>query len=906
MSEKIVLLDGNSIMNRAFYGIPILTNSQGTYTNAVYGFLNIMLKILDEESPNYMIVAFDVKKPTFRHERYAEYKGTRKGMPEELKAQMPIIKEVLQAMNIKIIERAGYEADDILGTIARNSEKEGLAVSLVSGDRDLLQIATDRIQIRIPKTKRNGTEIEDYYTKYVIEKYGVEPLQIIDLKGLMGDAADNIPGVPSIGEKTATKIIKEFGSVENAIENIDKVMPNKARESLRENVDKAMLSKELATIKTDCELDYTLEEATIDDMFNEEAVKLFKQLEFKNLLSRIQCSDVLQKQLELEVINVDNLADSERIFADIIKQYSGALSNGVADLRKEGQAFKAIGLRLCNIDQQNLAFIAYEKDKVVCLKEEGFITFDYIIDKIKSLLDNKVMVVINDVKSQLSFLDKKDSEYISTVVNTDYIFDIALAGYLIKPLSDTYNYDDLAKDYSNIMLPSMKELIGKDKKQSQEVINEHMVQGYEYDAYVNFAFCENVVKELFNTSMMNLMLDIELPLAYTLYDMEKRGIKAKEDELKSYGERLQKRIEDLELLIYDLAGEQFNINSPKQLGVALFEDLALPCKKKTKSGYSTSADVLESLKNQHPVVSMVLQYRTLSKLNSTYCEGLLKVIGDDGRIHSSFNQTETRTGRISSTEPNLQNIPVRTELGREMRKFFTARDGWVLVDADYSQIELRVLADISGDKNMIDAFKNNQDIHAITASQVFNMPLDFVTGEMRSRAKAVNFGIVYGIGAYSLAKDIGVTNKEAKNYIESYLKHYRGIDKYMHDVVEKAKDTGYVETVFGRRRYLPELSASNGMTRAFGERVARNAPIQGTAADIIKIAMIKVDKRLAEENLEARLVLQVHDELIVECPSHESMRVAMILQEEMEKAVSLSVPLVADSAVGKTWYDAKG
>ena len=905
MSEKIVLLDGNSIMNRAFYGIPILTNSQGTYTNAVYGFLNIMLKILDEESPNYMIVAFDVKKPTFRHERYAEYKGTRKGMPEELKAQMPIIKEVLQAMNIKIIERAGYEADDILGTIARNSEKEGLAVSLVSGDRDLLQIATDRIQIRIPKTKRNGTEIEDYYTKDVIEKYGVEPLQIIDLKGLMGDAADNIPGVPSIGEKTATKIIKEFGSVENAIENIDKVMPNKARESLRENVDKAMLSKELATIKTDCELDYTLEEATIDDMFNEEAVKLFKQLEFKNLLSRIQCSDVLQKQLELEVINVDNLADSERIFADIIKQYSGALSNGVADLRKEGQAFKAIGLRLCNIDQQNLAFIVYEKDKVVCLKEEGFITFDYIIDKIKSLLDNKVMVVINDVKSQLSFLDKKDSEYISTVVNTDYIFDIALAGYLIKPLSDTYNYDDLAKDYSNIMLPSMKELIGKDKKQSQEVINEHMVQGYEYDAYVNFEFCENVVKELFNTSMMNLMLDIELPLAYTLYDMEKRGIKAKEDELKSYGERLQKRIEDLELLIYDLAGEQFNINSPKQLGVILFEKMEMPFAKKTKTGYSTSADVLEKLRSEHPIVNYILEYRQLTKLKSTYADGLANYIEEDNRIRSTFNQMITATGRISSTEPNLQNIPVRLPIGREIRKVFVPEDGYVFVDADYSQIELRVLAHMSNDEKLIEAYKSDQDIHRITASQVFGIPLEEVTSLQRRNAKAVNFGIVYGISSFGLGQDLNITRKEAEGYIKSYFATYPRVKEYLDKLVSSAKEDGYITTLYDRRRPIPELSSSNFMQRSFGERVAMNSPIQGTAADIIKIAMIRVNDRLCKEGLKSRLLLQIHDELLIETHESEVEEVKKILSEEMHGAAALNVPLEIDMNVGNTWYDVK-
>ena len=912
MSEKIVLLDGNSIMNRAFYGIPILTNSQGTYTNAVYGFLNIMLKILDEESPKYMVVAFDVKKPTFRHERYAEYKGTRKGMPEELRAQMPIIKDVLKAMNIKIIERAGYEADDILGTIARNSEREGLEVSLVSGDRDLLQIATDKIQIRIPKTKRNGTEIEDYYTQDVIEKYGVEPLQIIDLKGLMGDAADNIPGVPSIGEKTATKIIKEFGSVENAIENIDKVMPNKARESLRENVDKAMLSKELATIKTDCELDYTLEETTIDDMFNEEAVKLFKQLEFKNLLSRIQSSDVLQKQLELEVINIDNLADSEKVFSDIIAKYAGVFENGVADLRNvanidkdDSKSFKAIGIRLCNLDDQKLVLIAYEENKVVCLKEEGFITYDYIIDKIKTLLNNKVMIVINDVKSQLKFIDTADSEYISTVVNTNYIFDIALAAYLIKPLSDTYNYDDLAKDYSNVMLPSMKDLIGKDKKQSAEVINEHMMQGYVYDCYVNYAFCGNVVKELSNTNMMDLMLDIELPLAYTLYDMEKRGIKAKEDELKSYGKRLQKRIEDLELLIYDMAGEKFNINSPKQLGVILFEKMQMPFAKKTKTGYSTSADVLEKLRSEHPIVNYILEYRQLTKLKSTYADGLANYIEEDKRIRSTFNQMITATGRISSTEPNLQNIPVRLPIGREIRKVFVPEDDYVFVDADYSQIELRVLAHMSNDEKLIEAYKSDQDIHRITASQVFGIPLEEVTSLQRRNAKAVNFGIVYGISSFGLGQDLNITRKEAEGYIKSYFATYPGVKEYLDKLVSSAKENGYISTLYNRRRPIPELASSNFMQRSFGERVAMNSPIQGTAADIIKIAMIRVNDRLCKEGLKSRLLLQIHDELLIETHKDEVEEVKKILSEEMHGAAALNVPLEIDMNVGDTWYDVK-
>lgn len=905
MSDKIVLLDGNSIMNRAFYGIPILTNSQGLYTNAVYGFLNIMLKILEEESPKYMVVAFDVKKPTFRHERYAEYKGTRKGMPDELRAQMPVIKDVLKVMNITIIEKAGYEADDILGTIARNSEKQGLEVSLVSGDRDLLQIATDKIQIRIPKTKRNGTEIEDYYTQDVIDKYGVEPLQIIDLKGLMGDAADNIPGVPSIGEKTATKIIKEFGSVENAIENIDKVMPNKARESLRENVDKAILSKELATIKTDCELDYTLEDALIDNMFNEEAVKMFKMLEFKSLLSRIKCAETLNKELELDVKVVTDLTESESIFTTIVDKYHGLLMDGVETLRNSVVNVKGVGVRITQLSDTRMVYLSYEDDKVVCIREEGFISFGYILDKIKYLLDNKVLLVFNDIKSQLKYFDKEESEYIEDNLNSNYIFDVAIADYLIKPLADTYNYDDLAKDYKGIMLPSLKELLGKDKKQSQDIIDAHMHQSNVYDSYVSYLVCESVVKELANAEMMELMLDIELPLAYTLFDMEKRGIKAKEEELKIYGERLQRRIEDLELLIYDMAGEKFNINSPKQLGVILFEKMEMPFAKKTKTGYSTSADVLEKLRSEHDIINYILEYRQLTKLKSTYADGLAGYIEEDKRIRSTFNQMITATGRISSTEPNLQNIPVRLPIGREIRKVFVPEDGYVFVDADYSQIELRVLAHMSCDNKLIEAYKSDQDIHRITASQVFGIPLAEVTDLQRRNAKAVNFGIVYGISSFGLGQDLNITRKEADSYIKSYFATYPEVKNYLDDLVENAKKDGYITTLYKRRRPIPELSSSNFMQRSFGERVAMNSPIQGTAADIIKIAMIRVNDRLRKEGLKSRLLLQIHDELLIEAHESEVEDVKSILSEEMHRASSLNVPLEIDMNVGGTWYDVK-
>ena len=619
------------------------------------------------------------------------------------------------------------------------------------------------------------------------------------------------------------------------------------RKKLRENKDSAYMSRMLGEIKLDIPIDTDINHYLVNCTQPDEASRMMAKLELFSLIDKFKLKEV----------------ESAEETPKEKKKYSLNEKNTIDLLGKE--------------------LYIYSNSK-----SKGDIDYLYIIEENEIIKTTDVDTVLKSENKKYVYSSKELFAYADKTgfEIKNLVFDITLASYLLNPNSSSYDIDKLNGEYE------VETYDGEDE--------------FLCNIAPMIDLCNILEKKIEQCNQKKLLNEIEIPLSNVLARMENLGFAVDKQGIEDFGKMLKENIENLKSEIYNSVGREFNINSPKQLGVALFEDLALPCKKKTKSGYSTSADVLESLKNQHPVVSMVLQYRTLSKLNSTYCEGLLKVIGDDGRIHSSFNQTETRTGRISSTEPNLQNIPVRTELGREMRKFFTAREGWVLVDADYSQIELRVLADISGDKNMIDAFKNNQDIHAITASQVFNMPLDFVTGEMRSRAKAVNFGIVYGIGAYSLAKDIGVTNKEAKNYIESYLKHYSGIDKYMHDVVEKAKDTGYVETVFGRRRYLPELSASNGMTRAFGERVARNAPIQGTAADIIKIAMIKVDKRLTEENLEARLVLQVHDELIVECPSHESMRVAMILQEEMEKAVSLSVPLVADSAVGKTWYDAKG
>ena len=845
---KLLVVDGNSILNRAFYGIRLLTTKDGQFTNAIYGFLTMLLKIQEDVTPDAVAIAFDLKAPTFRHKAYDGYKSNRKGMPEELHQQLQPLKDLLTLLGYTIITKEGYEADDILGTLSHTCKVNGDECVLATGDRDSLQLINDKVTVRLASTKGGKANAILYDEKKIMEDYGVTPRQLIEIKAIQGDSSDCIPGVPGIGPKGAGDLIQRFNNLDYIYENLDTIdIKDGMRKKLRENKDSAYMSRMLGEIKLDIPIDTDINHYLVNCTQPDEASRMMAKLELFSLIDKFKLKEV----------------------------------ESAEETPKEKKKYSLNEKNTIDLSGKELYIYSNSKSK-------GDIDYLYIIEENEIIKTTDVDTVLKSENKKYVYSSKELFAYADKIgfEIKNLVFDITLASYLLNPNSSSYDIDKLNGEYE------VETYDGEDE--------------FLCNIAPMIDLCNILEKKIEQCNQKKLLNEIEISLSNVLAKMENLGFAVDKQGIEDFGKMLKENIENLKSEIYNSVGREFNINSPKQLGVALFEDLALPCKKKTKSGYSTSADVLESLKNQHPVVSMVLQYRTLSKLNSTYCEGLLKVIGDDGRIHSSFNQTETRTGRISSTEPNLQNIPVRTELGREMRKFFTAREGWVLVDADYSQIELRVLADISGDKNMIDAFKNNQDIHAITASQVFNMPLDFVTGEMRSRAKAVNFGIVYGIGAYSLAKDIGVTNKEAKNYIESYLKHYSGIDKYMHDVVEKAKDTGYVETVFGRRRYLPELSASNGMTRAFGERVARNAPIQGTAADIIKIAMIKVDKRLTEENLEARLVLQVHDELIVECPSHESMRVAMILQEEMEKAVSLSVPLVADSAVGKTWYDAKG
>ena len=856
---RLLVVDGNSIVNRAFYGIRPLTTKDGQFTNAIYGFLTMLYKIKNEENPDAVAIAFDLKAPTFRHKAYAGYKATRKGMPEELASQMAPLKELLTLLGYKLVVCEGYEADDILGTLAKACEKSGNECVIATGDRDSLQLVSDKTSVHLCSNKQDII----YTPQKIMEDYGVTPRELIEIKAIQGDTSDNIPGVAGIGPKGAGDLIQRYHSVEYIYEHLDELeIKDGVRRKLTASKDNAILSRMLGEINCSAPVDTDIESYVVNMQDGGACARYMAKLELFSLIEKYNInadnaenseSTKEEKRKNLEVVKIQN---SEELFEK---------------LKNKDKVFLKFDIE--NGEFNSFAVIADEK---VCVSAD-----EQLFNRI--LCDKDLAKYTRNIKTVYAYADKNNL----TVNNI--VFDVELAAYLIEPSSKDYSDENLCAAYE-IALP---------------LCNDEENEKYRaFDCYE--ALCGKLYDMIKAHGQEKLLTDIEIPLARVLARMENIGVCVDREGIERYGEMLTAQIKELENAIYESADCKFNINSPKQLGKVLFEDLKLPCKKKTKSGYSTNAEVLESLRYQHPVVDMVLRYRTLSKLNSTYCEGLLKVIADDGRIHSSFNQTETRTGRISSTEPNLQNIPVRTELGREMRKFFCARDGWVLVDADYSQIELRVLAHISGDENMIKAFKDNEDIHAITASQVFNMPLDMVTPIMRSRAKAVNFGIVYGIGAFSLAKDIGVSNKEAKHYIDSYLEHYSGVDSYMKNVVEKANADGYVETMFGRRRNLPELTSGKHMLRAFGERVARNMPIQGTAADIIKIAMIRVDERIKAENLRARLVLQVHDELIVEAPQDESMRVALIVQEEMENAVKLSVPLTADAAIGRTWYDAKG
>lgn len=880
--SKLVLIDGHSILNRAFYGVPDLTNAAGLHTNAIYGFLNILFKILDEESPDYLTVAFDVKAPTFRHEMFKEYKGTRKPMPEELREQVPVMKEVLQAMGIRIIEQAGYEADDLLGTIAKRAEAEGIDVSLVSGDRDLLQIATDRIRIRIPKTKGGRTEIENYYAADVEAKYQVNPVQFIDLKALMGDTADNIPGVPKVGEKTATDLMVQFGSLDGIYEHIDEVTKKSVKESLIQNKDLAYLSRELATIKLDSPLTYTLEEARVGNFFNEASYILFKKLEFKNLLNKFE-KGVSNEEISASFHLVENLAEVEALFTRVLSDKDRQI--GLKVVKEAGRHGELLGV----------ALHLQEEGSFLVLKQ-GFLTEDYLKEKIE-LLGAQCRIATADIKSEYAYLQAQD---------TDRFFDVILAAYLLNPLKNDYTVEDIANEYLNLMLPEKGQAFGR--LSFKDALNEKPEDFLKYccfEAYVCAQAAVCLQQKLEETQMDRLMREIEMPLTLVLFSMEEEGIRVNPEALKDYGEALSGKITELEQEIYSEAGCEFNINSPKQLGEILFEKMGLPGGKKTKTGYSTAADVLEKLSGEYPVVKHILEYRGLTKLKSTYADGLAAYIEDENRIHSTFNQTITATGRISSTEPNLQNIPIRMELGRQIRKVFIPKDGYCFMDADYSQIELRVLASMSGDERLIEAYRSHADIHRTTASQVFHIPFEEVTDLQRRNAKAVNFGIVYGISSFGLSEDLSISRKEAAAYIEQYFETYPQVKQFIDSLVKDAKKNGYAVTLYGRRRPVPELFSSNFMQRSFGERVAMNSPIQGTAADIIKIAMIRVFERLKKEGLKSKLILQVHDELLIETALEEEEQVRMILEEEMVHASSLAVELEIDLHVGINWYEAK-
>ena len=875
--SKFVLIDGHSILNRAFYGVPIFTNSEGLHTNAVFGFLNIMFKIIDSKQPDYMAVAFDVHQPTFRHEMFKDYKGTRKPMMEELREQVPVIKELLQKMNITTVELPGYEADDVIGTLSKKGEKAGMEVDVISGDRDLLQLASDHITICIPKTKKGQTTVEEYNTEGVRKLYKVTPTEFIDVKALMGDSSDNIPGVPGIGEKGATAIISQFGSIENAYDHADEISNTRNRNALLNNYEMAQMSKTLATINIQSPVEVTPEQCKLENIYTEDALEMIKRLEFKSMIQRFG-SVTSTNDCEGGFKYINNPFDADPIF----EQAKNADNVGIFIYRNKDN----FGVSLC-----------FNNDNVYYIGKEGFVTEDYIIEKVRDLVNAKAKLTILNIKENNDILENDDAES---------IFDISIAAYLLNPLQNTYDYDDIAREYLGMNVPAFDEIFPKTKKSEtpSDEIPENILKYACYNAYVAYKAKDALTEKLKETEMLDIYNNVEIPLTYALYDMEQAGIMVAGDKLKEYGERLKTGIDALEKDIFAEAGHEFNINSPKQLGEILFGEMQLPGGKKTKTGYSTSASVLEKLEPDYPFVSKILEYRQLTKLKSTYADGLAVYIGEDNRIHGKFNQTITATGRIRSTEPNLQNIPVRMPLGREIRKVFIPKEGCVFIDADYSQIELRILAHMSDDKNLIDAYNHSKDIHAATASLVFHVPLEEVTKEQRSNAKAVNFGIVYGISSFGLSNDLSISRKEAEQYIKDYFISYPGIKNYLDNSVKEAKEKGYSVTMFGRRRPIPELTSGNFMQRQFGERVAMNSPIQGSAADIMKIAMINVAKELKEKDLKSKIVLQVHDELLIEAYENEVEQVKDILKRNMEQAAHLNVPLDVDVQVGNNWDEA--
>ncbi|MCD8215635.1 MAG: DNA polymerase I [Clostridiales bacterium] len=885
--DKIILIDGNSIINRAFYALPILSNKNGDYTNGVYGFFNILFKFINEEKPTHIAVAFDVHAPTFRHKTYGEYKGTRKPMPVELRPQIPLLKEILKKMNISVFEKEGYEADDILGTLAAKCEKEGIVPVIISGDRDLLQTATEITEVRIPKTKGFGTEVENYFAKDVFEKYGVTPKEFIEVKALMGDSSDNVPGVPSIGEKTAIKIIAEYKTVENAIEHADEIKPKKASENLKAYSEQALLSKFLVTIDTNAPVEAETESLKIKDMFNEAARDAFEYNDFKSLLGNFKLAEAAEVKQNIKIIK--NKAEA----AD----FAWGL--------KEKTAYKLIidGNTLCGcaFDDFSGNITLVLVDTEISLFEKGFSEEDFI-EIFKVFFESNIPKITYDAKTDIVYFKGK------TDINA-VVFDTMIGAYILNPTASGYDISEIGREFLNRRLPSVEDVTGKGKSRIPyyKLEEDKLVKLFgDFVSVIADSF-EAMDKKIEELGMKALYYDIELPLIYVLADMERAGMRVDKKEFQDFGERLDKKLAELVSDIYILAGEDFNINSPKQLGVILFEKLGLKGGKKTKTGWSTSADVLEKLKGRHPIIERVLTYRTYAKLKSTYCDGLIGLIDEKtGKIYSTFNQTVTATGRISSTEPNLQNIPIKLELGHLLRKAFVpTSEEYLFADGDYSQIELRVLAHLSEDETLINAFINGEDIHKLTASQAFNIPFDEVTPLQRQNAKAVNFGIVYGISAYSLSQDLNITRAEAQRYIDGYFERYPGVKTFMEKCVKSAEEKGYSLTLYGRIRPIPEISAGNFNLRAFGERAAMNAPVQGTAADIIKIAMIRIWKRLKEEGLKSRLILQVHDELLIEAHISETDYINKLLKEEMEKAAELAVPLSVDVHNGKNWYEVK-
>ena len=949
--DKIVLIDGNSILNRAFYGImgsKMLTTPDGKYTNAVYGFLAILFKVLEDIEPQYLMVAFDLKAPTARHKLYEGYKANRHGMPNELAEQMPIVKEILKAMNITIIEKEGYEADDVLGTMAKRAEKSGLDVTIVSGDRDTFQLTSDKIKVRIPHTKVGKTEVDIFDKKAIKEKYGVTPTQLIEVKGLMGDTSDNIPGVPGVGEKTALELVQKYHSIEELYEKIEKQeddLKPQLKEKLLANKDLAEISRTLGTININVPIDESIESLKIKEWDKELVFSKFKELNFNRFIERFSLQGNNQEKASEEV-NLKDLFEVKTISGSNLKEQLNELIRKIENEKKliyfleKKESKKDIDNKNNHEENDNqykennefsnnikiipkeiTAIYIYQEKVVYTIKihydqngvqkvnnDENSITTSEFITYFKNILENKEILKYGYHLSEDYVLFKQNGITLKGIY-----FDAKIAAYNLNPTNNHYELEELSNQYLNIDVVQYLENMGiKNQEQTQLNLFQTEEPSNDFEKYKNSTLVyiinkleEVLTKKLEEENLIGLFRDIEMPLVKVLGGMQYEGIYANKEELIAFGNKLKEEIESLKQAIYELAGEEFNINSTQQLGVILFEKLKLPVYKKTKTGYSTDVDILEKLRPEHPIIDKILEYRSLGKLNSTYVEGLIPYINKEGKIHSYFHQTITATGRISSTEPNLQNIPTRVELGKQIRKVFKATEGNIFIDADYSQIELRILAHISKDKNMQKAFLNGEDIHKQVASKVFEVPMEEVTKEQRSAAKAVNFGIVYGISGFGLAEQLKIGRKKAEQYIEQYLQKYDGVKKFMDEIVEDAKEKGYVETLFHRRRYIPELSSNNYMVRQFGSRAAMNTPIQGTAADIIKIAMVKVFEKLEEENLNAKLILQIHDELLIECKIEEKEKVKQILKECMENAMKLDVPLEVQMSEADNWYDVK-